>query len=174
MVYIIHEGVKFTHLSVMVIQITDNSTNSAKVRQWMLHMPGFRPTKDKSHGIIQISWHESHDTGFPSHKANLMTFCVWCHDTGGWHSNKRYLVVKIKESNHNTCVVYLFNWIGRHIYPIEMFLVCLKINMKHPTNVDVETCRVRPVTSQWMKSLFPAAAMCAPTDLLSIGRLWAK
>ena len=40
---------------------------------------------------------------------------------------------------------------------------CLKINMKHPKNIDVETCRLRPVTSQCTKSLFCTAATCVKT-----------
>ena len=68
--------------------------------------------------------------------------------------------MKMKENNHNTCIVYLLNCINKHIHSIEMFLACLKINVKHPKNIDVETCRLRPVTSQCTKWLFPTAAMC--------------
>ena len=97
-----------------------------------------------------------------------MTFCVKCHDInlmtlGRWHSSKSWLLVKIKENNHNTCVVYLLNVIDRHFLLIEMFLICLKINMRHPKNIDVETCRLRPVTSQYTKWFFPTAAMCVKT-----------
>ena len=85
-----------------------------------------------------------------------MTFCVKCHDInlmtlGRWHSTKSQLLVKMKENNHNTCVVYLLNDIDGHFHLIEIFLACLKINMKHSQNIDVETCRVRPVTSQCTK-----------------------
>ena len=90
---------------------------NATIVQWWQQdaiyvVPVPRPTKDKSHDILQISWHFSHDIGFLSHKANLMTFCVKCHDInlmtlGRWHSNKSKLLVKIKENNQNTCIVYL-------------------------------------------------------------------
>ena len=66
----------------------------------------------------------------------------------------------MKEDNHNTCIVYLLKCIDKHIHSIEMFLACLKIDMKHPKNIDVETCRLRPVTSQCTKWLFPTAAIC--------------
>ena len=46
---------------------------------------------------------------------------------------------------------------------IKMFLSCLKINLKHPENIDMEMCRLRPVTSQCMKWLFLTPAMCAKT-----------
>ena len=69
----------------------------------------------------------------------------------------------MKENNHNTCIVYLLNCIDKHIYSIEMFLACLKINMKHPKNIDVEPCRLRPVMSQCTKWLFPTAVMCVKT-----------
>ena len=45
-------------------------------------LPGPRPAKDKSHDILRINPMTCHDIGFPSHKANLMTFCVKCHDIG--------------------------------------------------------------------------------------------
>ena len=68
--------------------------------------PGPHATKGKSDDILQISWHQSHDTGFPSQRANLMNFCVKCHDInlmtlGRWHSTKSYLLVEIKENNHS-------------------------------------------------------------------------
>ena len=68
--------------------------------------------------------------------------------------------MKMKENNHNTCIVYLLNCIDKHIHWFEMFLACLKINVKHPKNIDVETCRLQPVTPQCTKWLFPTAAMC--------------
>ena len=43
-------------------------------------------------------------------------------------------LVKIKEYYHNTRIVYLLNGIYRHFLLIEMFLVCLKNNMKHSIN----------------------------------------
>ena len=52
------------------------------------------------------------------------------------------------------------NGIDGHIHLIKMLLACLKINIKHLKNIDVETCRLRPVTSQCTKWLFPTAAMC--------------
>ena len=127
-----------------------------RVAQQCPIVPGPRPTKDKCHDILQISWHYSHDIGFPSHKANFMTFCVKCHDInlmtlGRWHPIKSWLLVKMKENNHNTCMVYLLNCIDKHIHSIEMFLACLKINVKHPKNIDVETCWLRPAMSQCTK-----------------------
>ena len=35
---------------------------------------------------------------------------------------------------------------NRPNYLVERYLACLKINMKHPNNVCVETCRLRPAT----------------------------
>ena len=87
---------------------------------------------------------------------NLMTL-------GRWHSTKSQRLVKIKENNHNTHVVYLLIGIDRHVYLIEIFLACLNINMKHSKKIDVEMCRLRPVASQCRKSLFPTAAMCVKT-----------
>ena len=109
------------------------------------------------------SWH-----WFSSHKANLMTFCIKCHDInlmtlGRWHSIKNWLLVKNKENNYHTCVVYLLNGIDIHFLLIEMFLVCLKINMRHSKNIDVETCRPLLLTSQCTKWLFPTTAMCVKT-----------
>ena len=69
----------------------------------------------------------------------------------------------MKKNNHNTCVVYLLNDIDRHFHLTEIFLACLKINMKHSQNIDVETCRFRPVTSQCTKWWFPTTAMCVKT-----------
>ena len=117
-----------------------------------IERPGPRPAKGKSHDILQISWHLSHDIGFPSHKANLMTFCVKFHDInlmtlGRWHSTKNWILVKVKENNHNTCVLNLLNGIDRHFLLIKMFLVCLKINMRHSKkhwcgNLPTSTCDV--------------------------------
>ena len=45
----------------------------------------------------------------------------------------------MKENNHNTFVVYLLNDIDRHFDLIEIILACLKTNMKHSQNIDVET-----------------------------------
>ena len=69
----------------------------------------------------------------------------------------------MKVSNHNTCVVYLLNDIDKHFHLLKIFLACLKINIKHLQNIDVEACRPRPVTSQCTKWLFPTAAMCVKT-----------
>ena len=69
----------------------------------------------------------------------------------------------MKENNHNTCVVYLLNGTVRHFRIIEKFLACLKINMKHSQNIDVEACRLRPATPQYTKRLLPTAAMCMKT-----------
>ena len=69
----------------------------------------------------------------------------------------------MRENNHNTYVAYLLNGIDRHFHSIEMFLACLKINMKHSKTIDVETCRLRPVTSQCTIWLFPTAAMYVKT-----------
>ena len=44
-------------------------------------------------------------------------------------------------------VVFLLNGTDKHIYLIEMYPACLKINMKHPKNIDVETRRLPTVTS---------------------------
>ena len=44
----------------------------------------------------------------------------------------------MKENNHNTCAVYLLNDIDKHFHLIKIFLACLKINMKHSQNIDVE------------------------------------
>ena len=44
-----------------------------------------------------------------------------------------------------------------------MFLVCLKINMHHSQNIDVEICQLWPVTSQCTKWLFPTTAICVKT-----------
>ena len=49
----------------------------------------------------------------------------------------------ITENNHYICVLYFLNDTDRQNYLIEMYLACLKINMKHPENVDVETCPTR-------------------------------
>ena len=35
---------------------------------------------------------------------------------------------------------------NRPNYSVESYLACLKINMKHPNNVCVEMCRLRPAT----------------------------
>ena len=59
----------------------------------------------------------------------------------------------------------LLNGIDRHFHLIKMFLACLKINVKHSKNLDVETCRLRSVTSQCTKWLFPTTAMCVKTVL---------
>ena len=69
----------------------------------------------------------------------------------------------MKKNNHNTCIVYLLNGIDKHFDWIEMLLACLKINMKHAKNIDVETCRLWPVTSQCTKWLFPTGAICVKT-----------
>ena len=66
----------------------------------------------------------------------------------------------MKENNHNICVIYLLNGTDRHFDSIEMFLACLKINMKHSKTIDVETCRLWPVTTQCTIWLFPTVAMC--------------
>ena len=47
----------------------------------------------------------------------------------------------MKVSNHNTCIVYLLNDIDKHFHLLKIFLACLKINMKHSQNIDVEACR---------------------------------
>ena len=105
----------------------------------------FHPTK-------QISWHSA---------SIVITLISW-----HWGIDIRLKVlVKMKENNHNTCIVYLLNCIDKHIQSIEVFLACLKINVKHPKNIDVETCRLRPVTSQCTKWLFPTATMCVKTVL---------
>ena len=69
----------------------------------------------------------------------------------------------MKENHHNTCLVYLLNGIDRHFHSIEMFLACLKIDIKQSQTIDVETCRLRPVTSQCTMWLFPTAEMCVKT-----------
>ena len=53
----------------------------------------------------------------------------------------------MKENNHNTCIAYLLNCIDKHIHSIEMFLACLKINVKHQKkhrcgSVSTPTCDV--------------------------------
>ena len=101
----------------------------------------FRPTK-------QISWHFA---------SNVMTLISW-----HWGVDI-LLLVKMKENNPNTCVVHLLNDIDRHFHLIEIFQACLKINMKHSQNIDVETCRLRPVTSQCTNWLFPTTAMIVKT-----------
>ena len=55
----------------------------------------------------------------------------------------------VKENYHDTRTVYLLNGIDKHTSLIEKFLACLKINIEHLKNIDVETCRLRPVTSQY-------------------------
>ena len=106
----------------------------------------FRPTK-------QISWHSA---------SNVMTLISW-HWGVDILIKVNFWQVKMKENNHNTCVVYLLKAIDRHLHLIEIFLACLKINMKHSQNTDVETCRLRPVTSQCTKWLFPTTALCVKT-----------
>ena len=70
----------------------------------------------------------------------------------------------MKENNHNIRVVYLLNGIDKNFHLNEIFLACLKINMKHSKNIDVvETCQLRSVTPQCTKWLFPTAAMCVKT-----------
>ena len=97
----------------------------------------FRPTE-------QISWHSA---------SNVLTFNLMT--LGRWHSTKSSLLVKMEENHHNTCVIYLLNGIDKHFHSFEMFLACLKINMKHSKSSDVETCRLQPVTSQCTICFFP-------------------
>ena len=78
----------------------------------------------------------------------------------------------MKENNYNTCVVYLLNDIAKPIHLIEMFLACLKISMKHPKILDVETRWLRLVTSQCTKLLFPTVAMCMCEDNLVEWDAW--
>ena len=78
----------------------------------------------------------------------------------------------MKENNYNTCVVYLLNDIDKPIHLIEMLLACLKISMKHPKILDVETCWLRPVTSQCTKLSIPTVAMCMCEDSLVEWNVW--
>ena len=120
--------------------MTFSKSHDIKVRTLV-----FRPTN-------QISWHSA---------SNVVILILW-----HWSVD---ILLKVNFgwrwdiNNHNICVVYLLNDIDRHFHSIEMFLACLKINMKHSKTIDVETCRLRPVTSQCMIWLFPTAAMCVKT-----------
>ena len=72
----------------------------------------------------------------------------------------------MKENNHNTRIVYLLNCIDKHIHSIEMFLACLKINVKHLKNIDVEMCRLWPVTSQCTKLVVPYSSNVCENSLV--------
>ena len=66
-----------SHYDVTATDCTASHLNSLRPSDsYMRDRPDPRPTKDKSHNIIQISLYQSHDIGFPSHKANIIPFCV--------------------------------------------------------------------------------------------------
>ena len=135
---------------------------------------GLRPTKNKSRNIHQISRHWSYGIGFPSHKANLMTFCVKCDDiilmTLDWGVNslrKAHFWWRCKKVitiyAEHMCFMVKINITIK--YFIQVWSACLKINMQRSKDrdVEVETPRFTTVTSQCATLSFPTVPTCVNT-----------